>query len=99
MFGSTFLSLLVLILEFTKQITSAPAPSFGSHELGDPLFRPPGYIEVQDPLASIGEPSSESVADALRYAGFTLTEGELKVKERPVSIGQCTESFAVIRIS
>ncbi|KAH9443117.1 hypothetical protein H4Q26_013350 [Puccinia striiformis f. sp. tritici PST-130] len=85
MFGSTFLSLLVLILEFTKQITSAPAPSFGSHELGDPLFRPPGYIEVQDPLASIGEPSSESVADALRYAGFTLTEGELKVKERPVS--------------
>ncbi|KNE89623.1 hypothetical protein PSTG_16917 [Puccinia striiformis f. sp. tritici PST-78] len=85
MFGSTFLSLLVLILEFTEQITSAPAPSFGSHELGDPLFRPPGYIEVQDPLASIGEPSAESVVDALRYAGFTLTEGELKVKERPVS--------------
>ncbi|KAI9630044.1 hypothetical protein KEM48_012327 [Puccinia striiformis f. sp. tritici PST-130] len=85
MFGSTFLSLLVLILEFTEQITSAPAPSFGYHELGDPLFRPPGYVEVQDPLASIGEPSAESVVDALRYAGFTLTEGELKVKERPVS--------------
>ncbi|KNE94219.1 hypothetical protein PSTG_12447 [Puccinia striiformis f. sp. tritici PST-78] len=45
---------------------------------------PPG-IEVQDSPSPIGEPSAESVEDALRYAGFTLTEGQLKIKERPVS--------------
>ncbi|KAI7939586.1 hypothetical protein MJO29_014322 [Puccinia striiformis f. sp. tritici] len=97
MFESTLFSLLVLVLELTQHILTIPNPSFGYHVMDDSLSlsdswfaidpEPPS-IEVQDSPSSIGEPSAESVeafADALRYAGFTLTEGQLEVKERPIS--------------
>ncbi|KAI9630043.1 hypothetical protein KEM48_012326 [Puccinia striiformis f. sp. tritici PST-130] len=69
-------------LETPLKSTSVEMAHMDSWFAIDP--EPPG-IEVQDSPSPIGEPSAESVEDALRYAGFTLTEGQLKIKERPVS--------------